>query len=84
MWNVELLKKAEELLAKLELALAKTEVAPTLPAVSKMVDALANNLDTPTVLDLLNKWCDETNSGSMGGSAGEMSRAIDTYLGIAL
>jgi hypothetical protein len=32
----------------------------------------------------LQDWIDETNNGATGGSAGELSRAIDAILGIAL
>jgi len=32
----------------------------------------------------LRDWCQETKNGATGGSPGEMSRALDTYLGLAL
>ena len=84
MWSDDLLVKAQNLLVKLDQALAKMEVAPTFPVISRITEALADNLDTPKVLQLIELWCDETLSSSSGGSAGEMSRALDTYLGIAL
>ena len=84
MWSDDLLVKAQNLLVKLDQALAMMEVAPTFPVISRITEALADNLDTPKVLQLIELWCDETLSGSSGGSAGEMSRALDTYLGIAL
>lgn len=84
MWSDDLLVKAQNHLVKLDQALAMMEVAPTFPVISRITEALADNLDTPKVLQLIELWCDETLSGSSGGSAGEMSRALDTYLGIAL
>ena len=84
MWSHELLNRAEALLRKIEDALARTEVAPTSPVISEMVSALADNLNTPKVIQIIETWCDCTIGGETGGSAGEMSRALDTYLGIAL
>jgi L-cysteine:1D-myo-inositol 2-amino-2-deoxy-alpha-D-glucopyranoside ligase len=84
MWSDELLRRAEALLVKLDNALARTEVAPTAPVINEIVTALANNLDTPKTLQIIESWCDQTMNGDSGGSAGEMSRALDTYLGIAL
>ena len=84
MWSDELLKRAETLLLKLDNALARTEVAPTTPVINEIVAALADNLDTPKTLQIIESWCDQTMNGDSGGSAGEMSRALDTYLGIAL
>ena len=46
--------------------------------------ALADDLDAPRVLRALEQWCSETESGSHGGEAGELARALDLYLGIAI
>ncbi len=84
MWNIELLERAGELLERLLSALSRQEVAPTFEVVQEIVDALSNDLDTPRVFAALKKWCAETEGGQVGGSPGEISRALDTYLGIAL
>jgi L-cysteine:1D-myo-inositol 2-amino-2-deoxy-alpha-D-glucopyranoside ligase len=64
--------------------LSRNEVAPTLPVIQHIVEALSENLDTPRVLQHLADWCTQTESGEIGGSTGELSRALDTYLGIVL
>jgi L-cysteine:1D-myo-inositol 2-amino-2-deoxy-alpha-D-glucopyranoside ligase len=60
------------------------EVAPTDSVIEKILDALSNNLDTPSVLTSITTWMDETEAGVTGGVAGELSRALDTLLGITL
>jgi L-cysteine:1D-myo-inositol 2-amino-2-deoxy-alpha-D-glucopyranoside ligase len=84
MWTSLLLDNAKELLERMTIALSREEVAPTKPVIEKIVRALSDNLDTPTALAAISLWCDETLSGSQGGEAGELSRAIDTLLGIAI
>lgn len=84
MWTSDQLAKATLFLDRLRLLLSRPEVAPTNLVVQEIITALSQNLDTPTALEILSKWCDETEKGSTGGSAGELSRAIDLLLGIAL
>ena len=48
-----------------------------------MVQAIADNLDTPRAFAALNSWITETESGVEGGSPGEMARALDSLLGLA-
>ena len=84
MWTQSLLDDAVVLLEKLTIALSREEVAPTKPVISEIIAALSNNLDTSAALDLLSKWSDKTLEGSIGGEAGELSRAIDALLGIAI
>jgi L-cysteine:1D-myo-inositol 2-amino-2-deoxy-alpha-D-glucopyranoside ligase len=84
MWSVEMLHDAEILIADVLECLSRTDVAPTKKVIQDIVDALADNLDTPKVFALLRHWCQETKKGVTGGSPGEMSRALDTYLGLAL
>lgn len=83
MWSDASLTIAGNFVEKMERSLARTDVAPTSEVVARMIEALSNNLDTPTVFSLLTRWCDETENGVIGGSPGEMSRALDTYLGLA-
>jgi L-cysteine:1D-myo-inositol 2-amino-2-deoxy-alpha-D-glucopyranoside ligase len=45
---------------------------------------LANDINTPKALGALQQWISQTNSGGTGGKPGELSRAIDTLLGIAI
>jgi L-cysteine:1D-myo-inositol 2-amino-2-deoxy-alpha-D-glucopyranoside ligase len=84
MWSKELLDRAAELLDRLLGALSRQEVAPTFEVVQEVVNALADDLDTPRVFAALSNWCARTEAGQVGGSPGEISRAFDTYLGITL
>lgn len=84
MWSLEEFSSASMLLDRLRLLLSRPEVAPTDAAINAMIKALSNNLDTPAVCAALSRWCEETESGAVGGHAGELSRAIDLLLGIAI
>jgi L-cysteine:1D-myo-inositol 2-amino-2-deoxy-alpha-D-glucopyranoside ligase len=83
MWSESDLIRAEEFLDEMRIALSRMEVAPTDSTINQLISALAEDLDTPTALKALRHWLDETNAGKVGGSPGELSRAIDTLLGIA-
>ena len=84
MWEMSRFEDAQELLVRLEKALARDDVAPTQPVISEMVSALAEDLDTPRAISILESWCRDTDSGSIGGNSGELARALDLYLGLAL
>jgi L-cysteine:1D-myo-inositol 2-amino-2-deoxy-alpha-D-glucopyranoside ligase len=84
MWSDSLIQKASIDIERLQLNLARMEVAPTDSVIEKILDALSNNLDTPSVLASIATWMDETEAGVTGGVAGELSRALDTLLGITL
>ena len=84
MWSSETLISATAFLNRLRLLLSRPEVAPTDSTIESIITALSNNLDTPRVINAIEKWCEETESGAVGGSAGELSRAIDLLLGIAI
>jgi L-cysteine:1D-myo-inositol 2-amino-2-deoxy-alpha-D-glucopyranoside ligase len=84
MWSRELVDDANKLLARLLSALSRQEVALTFEVVQEIVNAISDDLNTPKVFELLNSWCLKTEEGEVGGSPGEISRALDTYLGITL
>lgn len=84
MWTQDLLSKSSKFLTRLRLLLSKPEVAPTASVVQEIIDSLAHDLDTPRALVALENWCEKTEIGSSGGSAGELSRAIDLLLGISI
>jgi L-cysteine:1D-myo-inositol 2-amino-2-deoxy-alpha-D-glucopyranoside ligase len=84
MWTQSLLDDAIELLEKLTIALSREEVAPTKPVIVEIINALSNNLDTSLALSAISTWSNQTLEGSIGGEAGELSRAIDALLGIAI
>jgi L-cysteine:1D-myo-inositol 2-amino-2-deoxy-alpha-D-glucopyranoside ligase len=83
MWTNNDLVEAEELLGEMRVALSRMEVAATDSTINEIIAALADDLDTPRAMSALRNWLEATNSGKVGGSPGELSRAIDTLLGIA-
>lgn len=83
-WQEEYLKRAKIELSRINAALAREEVAPTSGFIQTMVNALANDLDVPSALMAIRNWCEASERGEIGGNSGEMARAIDLYLGIAL
>jgi L-cysteine:1D-myo-inositol 2-amino-2-deoxy-alpha-D-glucopyranoside ligase len=84
MWTAELLHDAKVEIDDLRLQLSRVDVAPTDLVIQSIINALANNLDTQKVQSILRSWMSATTSGETGGEAGELSRALDTLLGIAL
>ena len=84
MWNDNALHDAKVRIERIRSALAREDVAPTAPAIDGFIAALANDLDTVAALAIIDKWCVDTEAGIIGGNAGELARALDLYLGIAL
>jgi L-cysteine:1D-myo-inositol 2-amino-2-deoxy-alpha-D-glucopyranoside ligase len=84
MWKAELIQTAQFEIERLRNNLSRVDVAPTSDLIQSICNSLSQNLDTPKVLRLIRSWMDETESGATGGEAGELSRALDTLLGLAL
>lgn len=84
MWTGARLNEATRFLDRLRLLLSRPEVASTRDVVQQIINALSDDLDVASAIEVLQHWCDATEKGSVGGSAGELSRAIDLLLGLAL
>ena len=84
MWRSSELDGAQDLFQNLQIALSRMEVAPTDPVINEIIAALAQDIDTPRALQALQDWVSETSQGAVGGKPGELSRAIDALLGIAI
>jgi L-cysteine:1D-myo-inositol 2-amino-2-deoxy-alpha-D-glucopyranoside ligase len=84
MWREELITQAQNEIESLRKALSRVDVAPTTELIQSICDLLSQNLNTPDVLNLIRVWVSDTEAGSVGGEAGELSRALDTLLGLAL
>ncbi len=84
MWSNDLLRDAQVFLDSLTLQLSQTQCAPTSDLIQDIIQALSSNLDTQTAFALLQTWIDKSSQGSEGGNPGELSRALDALLGIAL
>ncbi len=84
MWSDLVLDEANTRMGRLQSALSRNEVAPTKECIALMIASLADNLDTVRAIKAIDNWIEQTESGLTGGSSGELSRAIDTFLGIAI
>jgi L-cysteine:1D-myo-inositol 2-amino-2-deoxy-alpha-D-glucopyranoside ligase len=84
MWQNSELDEASTFLDGLRLCLSRPNVAPTDQIISEIIVALSQDLDTPKALAALQNWITAPNQGETGGDAGELSRAIDALLGIAI
>jgi L-cysteine:1D-myo-inositol 2-amino-2-deoxy-alpha-D-glucopyranoside ligase len=84
MWTDSRLKEASLVIDRLQRSLAKIEVAPTDSVIEGIINALATNLDSKRALVLITQWIENTEAGEVGGNAGELSRALDALLGLAL
>jgi L-cysteine:1D-myo-inositol 2-amino-2-deoxy-alpha-D-glucopyranoside ligase len=84
MWSDSILAQSIVSIDRLQLNLAKMEVAPTDGVITEVIKALSEDLDTERAIQVLENWMGDTESGQSGGNAGELSRALDTLLGIAL
>lgn len=84
MWTDSVLKNSQARVALIRSALSKIECAPTDSVIQSIAASIANDLDTPAALEVLDKWAADTVKGEIGGSVGEISRFIDGALGLAL
>ena len=84
MWRASEIPRATAFLERIRLNLTRVEVAETDALIAGLVAAVANDLDTVRVLDLIEDWCTATENGATGGSAGQLSRALDDLLGLAI
>ena len=84
MWESAELREAKSFLDELQVALSRMEVAPTDVVIEEIISALSHDIDTPRALKALKSWIVDTNQGAVGGKPGELSRAMDALLGIAI
>jgi L-cysteine:1D-myo-inositol 2-amino-2-deoxy-alpha-D-glucopyranoside ligase len=84
MWEDAELESSRKFLEELRVAISRPEVAPTDRTIELIIESLSQDLDSPRALSVIADWIKATDNGEVGGSPGELSRAIDALLGIAL
>jgi L-cysteine:1D-myo-inositol 2-amino-2-deoxy-alpha-D-glucopyranoside ligase len=84
LWNDQLLSDSADWIIRLRRALSMIEVADTNSVITEIIAAQSENLNTPRALAAIKNWVVASEEGSIGGTAGELSRALDTVLGLAL
>lgn len=86
-WTNDLLIASQKEVNLVRAALSRSEVANPDLYLEEIIQALANNLDTPTALKAILKWSEnsveELSHSKLLNGAGEMSRAIDALLGLS-
>jgi L-cysteine:1D-myo-inositol 2-amino-2-deoxy-alpha-D-glucopyranoside ligase len=60
------------------------ECAPTDVVIDEIIESQSDNLDTPRALSAIKSWIVQSESGNSGGAPGELSRALDAILGLAI
>ena len=83
-WSSDLLVTAQDQVDQVRSALARSEVAKTDRLIAELIGDIANNLDTPTALNRLLIWAKQSESDPVVNQSGQISRAIDALLGLAL
>ena len=83
MWSDAKLNASQADVDQIRRALSRNEVAPTAELVAHIMTALSQNLNTPLAISSLLAWVEQTEAGVTGGSTGELSRALDSALGLA-
>lgn len=84
MWSNELLVEAEVEIVALRSALRNEKVAPTTQLIQEIVDSLADDLDTQSVVEAINIWVGQLQFTGNGSDSKSLSTALDTLLGIKL
>ena len=84
MWTEELLIEAENEIGALRKALEQKEVAPSQDLIQNIIGALADDLNTPLVIEMVNAWVDQTNAGGTAGDVQSLITTLDALLGIKL
>lgn len=83
-WSDEHLVQSQEFIESLTLQLSQSECAPTDSVIQTIIKALSNNLDTEQIFLVLRTWIKSSQAGATGGNPGELSRALDSLLGLAV
>ena len=84
MWSEEILFSAEQALSRLRTVLTSHQIAPTDALTRKIIRALANDLDTPSALEAIDGWVQESLDGGAGGDVDDFKLTLDALLGIEI
>jgi L-cysteine:1D-myo-inositol 2-amino-2-deoxy-alpha-D-glucopyranoside ligase len=82
MWTEDLLVSSEQEVSQLRTAISLNEVSPTQDLIQEIAAAMADDLNTPAVIKLLNQWVAKSKSGSTGGDPLKLSAVLDALLGL--
>lgn len=86
MWGDQLLESATTSVEIVRMALSREFVLPTQSVRSAIIEAMSQNLETPTALAALESWAKSTlvaDSEATQQGAGDLSRLLDSLLGLS-
>ena len=82
MWSEAVLLDAESKVASIRSALSRESCAGGVQLINTIINSLADDLNTPKALAAIEDWAGSVQEGP--DSTGEVSRALDLLLGLAL
>ncbi|NBU93187.1 MAG: cysteinyl-tRNA synthetase [Actinobacteria bacterium] len=86
-WDESLLNESQSQIRVVREALSRSEVIHPSEYLERIVNALANNLDTPLALQSIIEWAklsiEAQDSSKISNGSGEMARGLDALLGLA-
>ena len=82
MWTHEVLEQAQLEVDNLKSALFGEAQAATESVISEIIQALADDLNTPRVLMALQSWATQCRNGQTGGDVSAMRNCLDSLLGL--
>ena len=84
MWTDDLLVEAEAEIIGLRSVLRSQKGATTQDLIRQIVGFLADDLDTPAIIQAINTWVAHSHSGAEGGEVKSLETVLDCLLGIKL
>lgn len=84
MWTDARLVQATQEIAKLNHVMNSPLVAPTEALSTTIIEALADDLDTPAVVEAINHWVEESLNGQTGGDYEQISSLLENLLGFSV
>ena len=82
MWSDEILVRAEGSIERLRQAFSLITVANTTDVIQKIINALADDLNTGEVLEAIEAWTEATINGASGGDKEGFVDFLDALLGL--
>ena len=84
MWTDQLLVEAELDLSALRSCLAQPDVAMTKELIGTIIEFMADDLNTSSIIDSINSWVSRTQSGETGGDSESLINVLDALLGVKI
>jgi len=84
MWTEEILIEAEKEIAELHTVLKSGKFDSTDQLIQGIISAIADDLDTPNALSLINSWVSQTKNSQATNNPEKLLKVLDAVLGLKL